>query len=118
MPVNSMLAETISKLNNSEPIIALGSPESSNVIRFQPQSEFQKTWRDRCLNENEISAKLQGLEPCPSCGCTDKQIGPGAGPHAVRLSCMDCGRFIKWVKRSDLPVLKGIESAFGGDCNE
>ena len=64
------------------------------------------------------SAKLQGLQPCPSCGCPEKQIGPVVGPHAARLNCKSCGRYFKWIKKSQLPVLKAIESAFGGDSNE
>lgn len=35
-----------------------GSAESSNIIRFQPQSDFQKAWRDRCLNENAIAPSV------------------------------------------------------------
>ena len=43
------------------------STESSNVIRFQPQSDFRSRWRDRCLNENAIDpevyrANIQFLE--------------------------------------------------------
>ena len=64
------------------------------------------------------SAKLQGSKPCMDCGGTGRQIGPGAGPHAGRLTCLDCGSFIQWVKKSKLPALKAIEGAFGGDFHE
>ena len=64
------------------------------------------------------SAKLKDSKPCLDCGCTGKQIGPGAGPHAGRLTCLDCGSFIQWVKKSKLPALKAIEGAFGGDFHE
>ena len=68
--------------------------------------------------DNLTSAKLQGLQPCPSCGCTEKQIGPGVWRHAASLNCKACGRYVKWLKKSELPALKAIESAFGGDSNE
>ena len=63
------------------------------------------------------SAKLQGLQPCPSCGCKDRLIGPGVNMHAASLTCMDCGRYLKWIKKTDLPVLTAIARANGGDSN-
>jgi hypothetical protein len=53
-----MLAETIWKLNSTSHNYSTGSAESSSVIRFQPQSDFQKTWRDRCLNENAVAQSV------------------------------------------------------------
>jgi Domain of unknown function (DUF3854) len=53
-----MLAETISKFNNSSPNYSTGSAESSNVVRLQTPSDFQKSWRDRCLNENAIAPSV------------------------------------------------------------
>ena len=47
--------------SNSSPLpsnYTTGSAESSNIIRFQPQSDFQKAWRDRCLNENAIAPSV------------------------------------------------------------
>ena len=64
------------------------------------------------------SAELKGLQPCPSCGCTEKQIGPGVNMHAACLCCKACGRYVKWLKKSELPALKAIASAFGGGSHE
>ena len=68
--------------------------------------------------DNLTSAKSQAFQPCPSCGSTEKQISPGVSTHAARLDCKACGRYLKWIKKMELPALKAIESAFGGDSNE
>ena len=93
-----MLTETISKLNNSEPIIALGSPESSNVIRFQPQSEFQKAWRDRCLDENAIDpevyrANIQFIEGQALYEALGWTIPRQAGSGGIR-ACNEAAAFV------------------------
>ena len=39
--------------------------------------------------------------PCPACGtCAPPVLGPGVGPHAGRLSCASCGRWLQWASRS------------------
>lgn len=97
--------------SKSEPCFICGNVSGHCKSTIGDRGDALRYIDDNC-------AKLQGLEPCPACGCTAKQIGPGTAPHAGRLSCKDCGRFIKWIKRSELPVLKAIESAVGGDSNE
>jgi hypothetical protein len=62
--------------------------------------------------------KLQGFKPCPECGCNEKLIGPGSGPHAARLDCAECGRFIQWVKRSEVASLGKIGAVIGGGDHE
>ena len=37
-------------------------------------------------------------ECCPRCGVEDKPLlSAGSGPHAIRASCGNCGRFLHWV---------------------
>lgn len=39
-----------------------------------------------------------GAMACPRCGVIDRPVlSPGTGPHAYRVSCSSCRRFIKWV---------------------
>jgi hypothetical protein len=39
--------------------------------------------------------------PCRACGASAVPVlGPGAGPHAVRAVCRQCGRFIKWLPKA------------------
>ena len=54
------------------PDYTTGSAVNPTVIRLQPRSDFQKAWRDRCLNENAIAQSvydaniqfLDGVEVC------------------------------------------------------
>jgi len=45
---------------------------------------------------------------CPKCGSQSLAINPGSGPHAARLDCKGCKRFIKWLSKIDAQVL-GLE---------
>lgn len=37
---------------------------------------------------------------CPRCGSPGPHTeGPGAGPHAARLVCGVCGRFLRWLPK-------------------
>jgi Single-strand binding protein family len=37
---------------------------------------------------------------CGHCGvCAVPRLGPGTGPHAGRLDCAACGRFLQWASR-------------------
>jgi hypothetical protein len=38
--------------------------------------------------------------PCP-CGSTKGLITPSGNMHPARLSCFECGRFLKWLNKSD-----------------
>ncbi len=41
-------------------------------------------------------------DACPGCGWTERQIGPGSGPHAAREECANCGRWLRWVPKHEL----------------
>jgi hypothetical protein len=51
---------------------------------------------------------------CPHCASTTALIGPGAGPHAARLTCSECDRFIRWVGKRELAAITALETVFGG----
>ena len=59
MPVNSMLAEKIWKLNSTSPNYSTGSAESSNVIRFQP---FLNEFRQSAIPDRMALANVQWVE--------------------------------------------------------
>ena len=42
---------------------------------------------------------------CPRCGSESLAIKPGSGPHAARIDCEGCKRFIKWVSKADAQKL-------------
>lgn len=44
--------------DSRSPNYSTGSAESSNVVTLQTPSDFQKSWRDRCLNENAIAPSV------------------------------------------------------------
>jgi hypothetical protein len=47
----------------------------------------------------QVDALLASL-PCPRCGTPGPhRVGPGAGPHAARLVCGACGRWLRWLPR-------------------
>ena len=37
------------------------------------------------------------------CGHQKTVLAPGKGPHAARLLCRACGRFVRWVRRDEIP---------------
>lgn len=40
------------------------------------------------------------LQAWPRCGASAPPIiDPGAGPHAARLMCEHCGKFLKWLPK-------------------
>jgi DNA repair protein RadD len=45
---------------------------------------------------------------CRECGVCDFEIGPGAGPHAARESCANCGAFVRWVSKSEAGELSPV----------
>lgn len=45
---------------------------------------------------------------CPVCGTSDLLVSPGTGPHAARLDCDQCRRFIKWLGRDKAAQLAGL----------
>ena len=48
---------------------------------------------------------------CPRCAGSVSAIGEGKGPHAAKVTCSDCGRFIQWLsKRSLTELLEGEQS--------
>lgn len=38
------------------------------------------------------------IPPCPRCGSEQAVQVPGTGPHYAGLRCLNCDRFIKWLK--------------------
>jgi hypothetical protein len=42
---------------------------------------------------------------CQRCGGESFLSGPGAGPHAARLTCIACGRFAGWLSKTKLAEL-------------
>jgi hypothetical protein len=51
--------------------------------------------------------------PCQRCGHEVGRIGPGKGPHAAVLLCDRCGRFLMWVARRVLEILRQQRTAGG-----
>jgi len=45
------------------------------------------------------------IPPCPVCQSRHAVCGIGTGPHAARLDCNSCGRFRKWVGKTELDPL-------------
>ena len=40
----------------------------------------------------------QAPDACPRCGVIDRPtLTQGTGPHAIRASCGQCGRFLRWI---------------------
>jgi hypothetical protein len=37
--------------------------------------------------------------PCGHCGSDLSYVFPGSGPHAGKLACANCRRFIRWVSQ-------------------
>ena len=44
--------------------------------------------------------KCRLRSPC-RCGSESGLITPGTGPHGGRLTCWECGKFQKWLRRAD-----------------
>lgn len=42
---------------------------------------------------------------CPNCGGSAGKLGEGKGPHAAKIVCSSCDRFIKWLSKSALSDL-------------
>jgi len=51
---------------------------------------------------------------CPHCDSPVAFVGPGAGPHAARLTCSECDRFIRWVGKKELTAIELLAKALGG----
>jgi hypothetical protein len=47
---------------------------------------------------------------CPACGSLAMDEQPGTGPHAGKLVCHDCGRFVRWTSAAgrDVRPLTGL----------
>lgn len=57
----------------------------------------------------------QPLHPkftCPQHPTAKKIVSPGTPPHVARLEC-ECGRFLKWIGKSDL-IENEIDSDLAG----
>ncbi|NEZ68402.1 hypothetical protein D0962_37770 [Leptolyngbyaceae cyanobacterium CCMR0082] len=48
---------------------------------------------------------------CPRCAGSTGAIGEGKGPHAAKVTCRDCGRFIQWLSKRSLADLLGGEQS-------
>jgi hypothetical protein len=44
---------------------------------------------------------------CQRCYGTATKLGAGKAPHTASLLCADCGRWIKWVGKTELAKLTG-----------
>jgi hypothetical protein len=49
------------------------------------------------------------MSTCPHCQSDRQIIAPGSGPHHGRLSCADCGRWLKWLSRSEVEARGGFQ---------
>jgi hypothetical protein len=45
---------------------------------------------------------------CPRCESLNHRRTQGTGPHAAKLTCADCGAFIKWLSANQLEALGGF----------
>jgi hypothetical protein len=43
------------------------------------------------------------------CGSTDGLIAPGTGPHWGRLTCWECGKFVRWLNKRDYNQAKKLD---------
>ncbi|MBD2054787.1 hypothetical protein H6F88_01900 [Oculatella sp. FACHB-28] len=48
------------------------------------------------------------LGECRYCGSHDLVVLPGSGPHAGRLDCSHCRRFVKWLRRDKFVQIQAI----------
>jgi hypothetical protein len=44
---------------------------------------------------------------CVGCGSENLDVRPGTGPHAAAIYCTDCGRFCKWLSKSQYQQIEG-----------
>lgn len=47
------------------------------------------------------------VKPCPRCQGGEGAVRPGKGPHAGRLECSECQRFIRWISKKELSMTSG-----------
>jgi hypothetical protein len=48
---------------------------------------------------------VNSSEPCPKCGCTGVLIAPTNNTHAASSHCSKCGRFYRWLGKTELALL-------------
>jgi hypothetical protein len=60
----------------------------------------------------ELNRPRDGL--CPDCGSMTATIGKGAGPHAARLDCSNCGKFRGWLPALAAEALVDTVTRYGG----
>jgi hypothetical protein len=57
-----------------------------------------------------VAPGVQPSAPCPRCAFPGPHTpGAGAGPHHARLTCGQCGAFLKWLPKPR-PVVQEVES--------
>jgi transposase-like protein len=52
------------------------------------------------------------MKNCPHCQSTQQRVTSGSGPHFGRLSCGECGRWLKWLSKGE------VEAHGGFDCEQ
>lgn len=77
-------------------------PFSWKYLPAIPANDDTQRW----LKSRQIAwAKSKNRRPAPSgckaCGSTRREQGPGAGPHAAKWLCADCGGFLGWIPKSE-----------------
>ena len=49
------------------------------------------------------------MNTCPHCRSTNLIVASGKGPHHGRLSCADCGRWLKWLSKREVEARGGFQ---------
>lgn len=57
-------------------------------------------------NTSKLCVTTQLPTNCKSCSSENLEIREGAGPHAAKVVCGDCGSFQKWLSRSLVEQLR------------
>jgi hypothetical protein len=72
------------------------------VPELVPPVEFRGIPQTRLrINDKVNCNQPTGLfRPCDRCGSNSFTVRPGAGPHAGRIVCNDCGRRSRWLSRA------------------
>lgn len=51
------------------------------------------------------------MSTCPHCQSEQQTVTTGNGPHYGRLSCADCGRWLKWLSKREVEARGGFQVA-------
>jgi hypothetical protein len=68
---------------------------------------------DKSITSQPIFRANPNHLPCAKCGSTSRQLGAGRQPNEQSLLC-ECGKFVKWLRGSELNAIAKIASQLRG----